>query len=87
MAISFDLPREIEELLRSEGADLSADAKESYLVSLYREDRITHLQLAEALGLSRLETNGVLKRHRVSIGPDFEDFRAEFGSLRGASPE
>jgi hypothetical protein len=52
-------------------------AAETYLVELYRQDRITHHQLTEALGLSRIETDGVLKRHKVSSGPTLEELRAD----------
>jgi predicted HTH domain antitoxin len=87
MTITFELPEEIEEQARSNGADLDREAREAYLVELYRQDRITHHQLAEALGLSRLETDGILKRHKVSSGPTLEELRAEIGSLRDARPE
>jgi Uncharacterised protein family (UPF0175) len=43
----------------------TGEAREAYLVELYRQDRITHHQLTQALGLSRLEGDGVLKRHKV----------------------
>lgn len=87
MTISFEIPQEIEQQIRTDGVDLGREARESYLVELYRQDRITHHQLAEALGLSRLETDGVLKRHKVSPGPTLEELRAEIGSLRDARPE
>jgi len=87
MTISFELPQDIEQQIRMNGADLDREARELYLVELYRQDRITHHQLTEALGLSRLETDGVLKRHKVSSGPTLEELRAEIGSLRDARPE
>ncbi len=87
MNISFEIPPDIEQDLRTDGADLSGEAREAFLVELYRQDRITHHQLAEAMGLSRLEIDGVLKRHGVSPGPTLEELRAEIGSLRDARPE
>ena len=87
MTISFEIPQEIEQQIRTNGKDLGREAREAYLVELYRQDRITHHQLTEALGLSRLEADGVLKRHKVSSGPTLEDLRAEIGSLRDAKPE
>jgi len=87
MYISFEIPQSIEQELRTNGADINGEAREAYLVELYRQDRITHHQLTEALGLSRLETDGVLKRHKVSPGPTLEELRAEIGSLRDARPE
>jgi hypothetical protein len=87
MTISFELPRDIEEQVRMNGADLNREAFELFVVELFRQDRITHHQLTEALGLSRLETDGVLKRHKISSGPTLEEIRAEIGSLRDTRPE
>ena len=45
MTISFELPMEIEQQIRTDGADLDREARELYLVELYRQDRISHAQL------------------------------------------
>jgi hypothetical protein len=37
--------------------------------------------------MSRLETDGVLKRHKVSSGPTLEQLRPEIGSLRDVRSE
>jgi len=66
MTISFDLPAEIEEQLRRELGDLNQVAKESALVELYRQGNLSHGLLAQCLGISRYETDGVLKRHNVT---------------------
>jgi predicted HTH domain antitoxin len=87
MTISFQLPPDIAEQIRTNGADLNGEAREAYLVELYRQERITHHQLAETLGLNRIETDGLLKRHKVSPGPTLEELRAEIGSLRDVRPE
>ncbi len=87
MTISFELPQDIEQELTTHGADLNGEAHEAYLVELYRLDRITHHQLATALGLSRLETEGVLKRHRVSSGVTAEEMRAQATALQGVKRE
>jgi hypothetical protein len=87
MSVRFELPQDIEHELRSNVADLSGEAREAFLVELYRQERITHHQLTKALGLTRIETDGVLKRYKVSPGPTLEELRAEIGSLRDARPE
>ena len=86
MDISFDIPHDIEQQARADGADLNGEAREAYLVDLYRQDRITHHQLAEALGLSRYEADGVLKRHEVSPGVTAEEMRKQAAALRDARP-
>ena len=52
MTIAFEIPQDIEQQIRAEGADRNRDAKEVYLMEQYRHARITHRQLEEALGLS-----------------------------------
>ncbi len=86
MNINFDIPTTIErELASTNDADLSREAKEAYLVELYRQERIEHHQLAEALGLGRLELDFVLKRHKVPTGSaTVDELRAEVASLRDA---
>ncbi len=66
MSISFELPGNIEERLRAEFGDLNQAAKEAALVELYRQERLTHHELATALGISRMEADDVLKRHNVT---------------------
>lgn len=65
MAITFELPQQIEQHLRQEVRDLDQAAKEATLVELYRRDKITHRELSEALGISRLEAEAVLSKHQV----------------------
>ena len=57
MNISFELPQDIEEQVRTSEADLNQEAKEAYLVELYWQDKISHHQLGEALGLDDYETD------------------------------
>jgi len=42
MTISFEIPQDIERQIRTNGTDLDGEAREMYLVDLYRQDRITH---------------------------------------------
>jgi predicted HTH domain antitoxin len=65
MAVTFELPKDIELHLRHEIGDLSQAAKEATLIELYRQDRISHTDLSRALGLSRLEVEALLQKHHV----------------------
>ena len=87
MNISFEIPQDIEHELCTDGRDMNREAKEAYLVNLYREERISHCQLAEALGMSRYETDGVLKRYKVSPNVTAEEMRAQATALKDARPE
>lgn len=87
MSISFDIPKDIEHQLRTAGADLNREAKEAFLVELYRQHKISHRQLGEMLDLERYETDGLLKKHNVGLGISPEQMRAEAAALRDVSPE
>jgi hypothetical protein len=76
MTVSFDLPPDLEQRLRAEDTDVNREAKETYLVELYRRDKLTHDQLGAALGLSWYDTEGVLKRHNV-FDYTIEDFESD----------
>ena len=66
MTIAFDIPQNIESLLQQGGQSPSVAAKEAFLVELYRQEKISHGELAQALGLSRQETDVVLNQHGVT---------------------
>ena len=83
MTIQIELPSGIEEKLRIAFGDLAAAGKEAMLVELYREDKVSHGELAEALGLSRYDTDGLLKRHGVTEDlPTSEDLAEQLAGLR-----
>ena len=82
MTIHFEIPKDIEEQLRAAGIDPTQMAKELLLVELYRKEQITQHQLAEALGLNRYETDGVLKRHEIGLELSPDEFLVQAESLR-----
>ena len=84
MTISFEIPQEIEQQIRADGADLNRDAKEVYLMDQYRHAKITHRQLEEALDLSFHETEQLLKQRGLGQDLDIEEFDSGRGFLRKA---
>ncbi|HOA72606.1 MAG TPA: UPF0175 family protein [Phycisphaerae bacterium] len=66
MTIVFTLPPSIEQRLLDEGQDPNQAAKEAALVDLYRREKISHGEHAQALGISRFDTDALLKRHGVT---------------------
>ncbi len=86
MAISFEIPQDIEQQLRTEGVDLNREAKEVYLMEQYRQAKITHRQLEEALGLSFHEAEGLLKERDMGQDLDLAEFEAGREFLRKARP-
>jgi predicted HTH domain antitoxin len=83
MSISFTLPAAVEEDLRMQFGDLDAAAKEAALVELYRQQKVSHGQFSESLGISRDEANAVLQRHNVrEDGLTIEEFDEQMDQLR-----
>jgi predicted HTH domain antitoxin len=87
MTVSFEISQEIEQELHTNGPAMNREAKEAYLVELYRQERISHRQLGEALGLNRYETDGLLKRHKVSPNVTAQEMHAQAMALKEARPE
>ena len=68
MAVTIQLPADVEQRLRTEFADLDAEAKETLALDLFRRERISHCELSKVLGLDRFQTDAFLKRHSVLEG-------------------
>ena len=82
MSVTFNLPESIEKQLREELGDLDQAAKEAALIELYRQGTLSHGKLAESLGLSRYETDAVLKRHHVTEDlPTLDEIDEQVASL------
>lgn len=83
MAVTVHLPADVEQRLRAETPNLDAEAKEAMLVELYRQDMLSHFELSQALGLDRFETDGVLKKHKVTVDlPTPEELEDDLRALR-----
>jgi hypothetical protein len=85
MTVTFEIPIELEKQLRQEFPDLNQAAKEAALVEMYRREKITRPELSRALGLGRIETDGLLKRHNVTEDlptlEEYEESVARFNEL------
>jgi hypothetical protein len=83
MAVTIQLPAEVEQRLRAESSDLELEGKEAMLVELYRQGKLTRYELSQALGLNRFETDGVLKNHAVDEDlPTSEELAQDFEQAR-----
>jgi len=82
MALTIQLPADVEQRLRAENPDLESEARETLLVELYRQDRLSHFELSQALGIDRFETDGLLKKHHVTEDlPTDEEYAAALARL------
>jgi hypothetical protein len=61
---------------------LDAVARETGLVELYRQGKLSHFALSQALGLDRFQTEDVLHKHNVTedLG-SVEDYLADIQTL------
>lgn len=66
MTLTVEIPDDLEQVLRRQSANLDADAKEAMCIEFFRQERITRYQLSQALGISRFETDAILKKHHVT---------------------
>jgi hypothetical protein len=83
MAVTFDIPAPLEEQLRRSLGNLDQEAKEAALVGLYRQNKLTHHELSQALGTHRIETDAVLRKHNVTEDlPSADEFRDELDTIR-----
>ncbi len=68
MAVTFQLPDDVEKRLRAQSPDLDAEAREISALELFRRGKLSHFELSQVLGLDRFETDAFLKRHTVVEG-------------------
>lgn len=68
MAVTIQLPTDVERRLRAEFADLDTEAKETLALDLFRRGKLSHFELSRVLGLDRFETDAYLNRHNVLEG-------------------
>lgn len=67
MEVILHIPDDVAKRLAAAGGDVSRRALEALALEGYREQALTLLQVSEMLGLSRVETEDFLGRHRVPL--------------------
>ena len=65
MIVSFDLPANVQQMLSSTGRDPGQIAKEALLLEMFRQQQLSHCELAQELGLDRTETDALLVQHGI----------------------
>ncbi len=73
MAVTFELPPDVEKKLRAETPDVDRRAKEAFAIELFRRGRLTHAELSQVLGIDRFDTDALLKRCQVFQGSQSSD--------------
>jgi hypothetical protein len=82
MSLTIQLPAEIEQNLRNALGNLDQAGKEAMLVELYRQRKLNHYELSQALGFDRFETEDLLHKHNVTEDlPTLQDLEADGATL------
>ena len=81
MAVSIDIPRRAEEVLRSQWQDLEQAAKEALLIESYRTAKVSVGFLAEMLGMGVVEAQAWLSRRGVPLNYSADDLEADQQTL------
>jgi predicted HTH domain antitoxin len=87
MAVNFELPKKIEDDLRSELGDVNQAAKEALLIECYRQGRISIGYLAQALGMGVIEADEWLRKRGVPLNYTPKDLRADVEALERTLPK
>ncbi|MBX7105559.1 MAG: UPF0175 family protein [Gemmataceae bacterium] len=66
MSVTIEIPSDLEQRLRGSGPELGEQVREVYALWLFRHGSLTHAELGRMLGLDRIETDALLKRHDVA---------------------
>ena len=89
MAVTFDLPENVEGELRRQLGDLGQAAKEALAVESYRQGKISLGQLADMLGMAVIAADRWLAARHVAIGysrGDLEEDRKTLAPLVDERP-
>ncbi|QDU87838.1 hypothetical protein Pla175_12050 [Pirellulimonas nuda] len=76
MAITFELPPQVDDRLRKRFGDLDAMAKLGLAIEAYRAAELSLGQFADLLGIGHYEADGLLKQRRVMLEFSSEELAA-----------
>jgi len=82
MQFTVDIPDDLARRVIAAGGDVSRQALEALALEELRAGRITEPELAQALGLGRLQLDGFLKSHGIYQEYTVQDFEAERAALK-----
>jgi predicted HTH domain antitoxin len=81
MAITIELPQEVENLLNAEWPDLSRRALEAIMLEGYRDRVLSRGKIAEILGMTFSESETFLRQHGALLDYSEEDLRRDLATL------
>lgn len=87
MTLSIQLSARIEEALKLASPNPADLVKEAAVIELYRRGAITLHELSQALGISRVQADGLLKARGVEEGAyDSDDWEQDRRTLARLTP-
>ena len=82
MKVTIDIPDDMQQLLQDQlGQNLAAAAKEAVAVAWYQAEKLSIGQVAELLGISVYEAQGLMKQRQVVAPYSAEDFEHDRETL------
>jgi len=82
MQITLDIPEAMEARLREVAPNLDSKTCEALGLDLFREEKITHYELGQMLGLDRFETDAFLvDRKEFAQSLTLEDIENDYQTL------
>jgi hypothetical protein len=78
MQITLDIPQAMEVRLREVAPNLDHKPREALGLQLFREEKITHYELGQLLGLDRFETDAFhIDNKQFAQSPTLEDLESD----------
>lgn len=83
MKLTIEIPLAVEQSLHQQlGQDLTQSAKEALAIGWYQAEKLSIGQVAELLGISIYDAEGLMKRHHVDAPYSLEDFEHDRDTLK-----
>ncbi len=81
MEVTINLPEDVAKVFLANGENIEREILEATALEGYRTGKLSHAQVGRMLGLSRFETDALLKQHDVSLNYTVEDLEADRQTL------
>jgi predicted HTH domain antitoxin len=83
MKLTIEIPEVMEESLQRQlGQDLGQAAKEAMAMAWYQAEKLSIGQVAEFLGISVYEAEGLMKQHHIDAPYALKDYEKDRNTLR-----
>ncbi len=82
MKVTIDIPDSMEQAIFGQlGQDVEKAAKESLAIAWYQSEKLSIGQVAEMLGVSVYEAEGIMKAHHVDAPYSLKDYEHDRATL------